>query len=131
MEANMTGDDIMLAGKRILYSQLIIGSIFILYETFFKDKINLESALTGMVIAIVPSLIGMIFASFKAKYKPKQNLNDLMQLSRNIKIIYTIVMFVLTFRFMALRNVTVLAAYCITVLGFFISPLFKDKQENF
>ncbi|MFC5080389.1 ATP synthase I chain [Vibrio thalassae] len=128
MQASIPSEDIMLAGKRILYGQLMLGLMFILYEILFGDRLDILSASIGVVIAVVPPFIGMIFASLKAKYKPQHNLKDLMRLSRNIKMIYTIVMFILTFRFMELNNVTVLAGYCITVLGFFISPMLKDQQ---
>ncbi|GAL34140.1 hypothetical protein JCM19240_1048 [Vibrio maritimus] len=37
-------------------------------------------------------------------------------------------MFIFTFRFMAVNQYMVLAAYCITVLGLFLSPMFKEQQ---
>ncbi|SDG80522.1 hypothetical protein SAMN04488136_10315 [Vibrio xiamenensis] len=130
MEANSTSDSIMLAGKRILITQLGLGLAFVVYELFSNGAIGVESALTGVVIAIVPSMIGMMFASMKSKMKPSESLRDLMNLSRNIKLIYTIIMFVLTFRFMALRNIVVLIAFCVTMLGHFLTPLFKDQDER-
>ncbi len=105
MEANIHDDPILVAGKRILIAQAALGLVFIAYEYMRSGTLSAESAITGVLIAILPSLFGMVFASIKSRVKPEESLRDLMHLSRNIKVIYTIVMFVLTFRFMALRNI--------------------------
>ncbi|MCE7629068.1 ATP synthase subunit I, partial [Vibrio fluvialis] len=120
-----TSNAIMVAGKRILCAQTVLGLLFIGFEYFRYGTLSAESAFTGVVIAVVPSLIGMLLASIKSKFKPTESLRDLMNLSRNIKVIYTILMFVLTFRFMALRNIVVLIAFSVTMLGHFFTPMFK------
>ncbi|MFB9135632.1 ATP synthase subunit I [Vibrio sp. AK197] len=130
MEASSTSDSIMLAGKRILITQLVIGLVFVLFELFSGGVVGVESAVTGVVIAIIPSMAGMLFASMKSKMKPTESLRDLMNLSRNIKLIYTIILFILTFRFMALRNIVVLIAFSLTMFGHFFTPLFKDQDER-
>ncbi|MCE7600984.1 ATP synthase subunit I [Vibrio fluvialis] len=130
MEASSTSNVIMVAGKRILCAQTVLGLLFIGFEYFRYGTLSAESAFTGVVIAVVPSLIGMLLASIKSKFKPTESLRDLMNLSRNIKVIYTILMFVLTFRFMALRNIVVLIAFSVTMLGHFFTPMFKDKAER-
>ncbi|EKO3931794.1 ATP synthase subunit I [Vibrio fluvialis] len=130
MEASSTSNAIMVAGKRILCAQTVLGLLFIGFEYFRYGTLSAESAFTGVVIAVVPSLIGMLLASIKSKFKPTESLRDLMNLSRNIKVIYTILMFVLTFRFMALRNIVVLIAFSVTMLGHFFTPMFQDKAER-
>lgn len=128
MHSNISSKSIILAGNRMLYSQIIFGSIILLYQIVFKSKLDIESAFVGVSVAIAPLFMGTIIASYKARRKPNHSLKDLLKLSRNIKVIYTIVMFIFTFRFMAVNQHTVLAAYCITVLGLFLSPMFKEQQ---
>ncbi len=57
MQASIPREDIMLAGKRILYSQLMLGLMFILYEILFGDRLDILSASIGVVIAVVPPFI--------------------------------------------------------------------------
>ncbi|USD61692.1 ATP synthase subunit I [Vibrio sp. SCSIO 43140] len=128
MHSNISSKSIILAGNRMLYSQMVFGSITLLYLIVFKSKLDIESAFIGISIAIAPLFMGTRVASYKAKRKPEYSLKDLLKLSRNIKVIYTIVMFIFTFRFMAVNQHMVLAAYCITVLGLFLSPMFKEQQ---
>lgn len=130
METNITSNAIMLAGRRIVIAQLLLGGLFMGYEYLSNGVLSAESALTGVLIAVLPSLLGMVMASIKSKLKPEKSLRDLMNLSRNIKIVYTVVTFVLTFRFMALRNIVVLIAYSVTMLGHFFTPMFKDPSER-
>ena len=130
MEANIHDDPILMAGKRILIAQATLGLVFIAYEYMRSGSLSAESAITGVLIAILPSLFGMVFASIKSRVKPEESLRDLMHLSRNIKVIYTIVMFVLTFRFMAVRNIVVLIGFCVTMFGHFLTPLFRDRFER-
>ncbi|NOH60996.1 ATP synthase subunit I [Vibrio sp. RE88] len=130
MSVNINSDPILVAGRRILVAQASLGFVFIVYEYMRNNTLSAESALCGVLIAILPSVLGMVFASVKSRLKPDKSLRDLMHLSRNIKVIYTIVMFVLTFRFMALRNIVVLIGFSVTMLGHFLTPMFKDQLER-
>ena len=90
---------------------------------------NIESSLIGVLLAAVPSLIGMLLASYKATLRPNKSVKDLVRLSRNIKVIYTIVLFGLVFHFMVVRNSVVIVSYCITFLGCFISPFWYQQDR--
>ncbi|WPC76131.1 ATP synthase subunit I [Vibrio porteresiae] len=130
MEANSTSKAIMLAGRRILFAQAALGVLFVIGAFLFAGQLSGESAVTGVVIAVLPSLFGMGLASIKSRSKPSESLRDLMNLSRNTKVIYTIIMFVLTFRLLALRNIIVLVAFSVAMLGHFFTPFFTDRNEG-
>ena len=123
-------DDIIIATKRMVKCQVAFGAVAILYEVFFSTARgrNIESALIGVLLAVVPSLIGMLLASYKARSRPNKSVKDLIQLSRNAKIIYTIIFFFFIFHFMVIRNVAVITSYCITFLGCFISPFWYQQD---
>ncbi|PMH46822.1 hypothetical protein BCU68_01935 [Vibrio sp. 10N.286.49.B3] len=123
MQHDNASTDIVLAAKTMLMSQCLFGVLAIAYEIIMNNSLSVESSLIGVVIAIIPALFGMYIASRKVKYKPNINMKDLMHLSRNIKLVYTVIMFVLAFKFMALSNTVVIEAYCITFIGYFIAPM--------
>ncbi|MCA2017250.1 ATP synthase subunit I [Vibrio tritonius] len=130
MEANSTSKAIMLAGRRILFAQAALGVLFVIGAFLFAGQLSGTSAFTGVLIAIFPSFLGMGLAAIKSRSKPSESLRNLMNLSRNTKMIYTIIMFVLTFRLLALRNIVVLVAFSVAMLGHFITPLFTDQNEG-
>ncbi|MGF1742485.1 hypothetical protein L4C34_15645 [Vibrio profundum] len=128
---NCVSDDIIIATKRLVKCQVAFGAVAMLYEVFFSTARgrNIESALIGVLLAIVPSLIGMLLASYKATLRSNKSVKDLIQLSRNAKLIYTVVFFGLVFHFMVIRNVVVIISYCITFLGCFISPFWYQQDR--
>ncbi|MBF9002793.1 ATP synthase subunit I [Vibrio nitrifigilis] len=130
MVANSTSKAIMLAGRRILCAQLTLGILFIIGVFFSQGKLSAESACIGVIIAILPSYLGMGLASIKSRSQPTKSLRDLMKLSRRTKLIYTVLLFVLTFKLLSLHNVVVLIAFSVAMLGHFVTPLMAGQDEG-
>ncbi|EAS45486.1 hypothetical protein C9J48_07720 [Photobacterium profundum] len=128
MEVPSSRSDILLAAKQILISQIICGAIYLPYVVMYSDLLGIESALIGMAIAVIPSMMGMITATFKVKLKKDSSISELIRVTRTVKLVYTVVMFILAFRFMALSNVIMLSAYGMTFLGCFLTPILNKPQ---
>ncbi|MFA0697923.1 ATP synthase subunit I, partial [Vibrio sp. 10N.222.49.C9] len=77
--------DILVAAKRVILCQVVLAIGVVLFEVFFGNKIDMESAVLGVVIAMIPPLIGFIYASLKVQRNPNYSLRDLMQMSRVVK----------------------------------------------
>jgi F0F1-type ATP synthase assembly protein I len=128
MEVSSSRSDILTAAKQILISQIICGAIYLLYVVIFSDLLGIKSALIGMAIAVIPSMMGMVTATFKEKLKKDSSISELIRVTRTVKLVYTVVMFILAFRFMALRNVIMLSAYGMAFLGCFLTPILNKPQ---
>nr|WP_284676602.1 hypothetical protein [Vibrio sinus] len=114
----------------MLRSQLFFGMLAILYQIFSEDVTRIESASIGVVVAIIPGLFGMYLASVKAKKNPDADIKDLIQFSRKVKLVYTVILFAIVFRLMDVENIVVIASYCITFIGYFVSPFLNKKEDD-
>lgn len=125
-----TSDDILIAIKRMMRSQLFFGMLVIIYQIFSGDIARIESASIGVVVAIIPGLFGMYLASVKAKKNPDADIKDLIQFSRKVKLVYTVILFAIVFRLMDVENIVVIVSYCITFIGYFVSPFLNKKEDD-
>ncbi|CAH0539193.1 ATP synthase subunit I [Vibrio marisflavi] len=125
-----TSDDILIAIKRMMRSQLFFGLLVIIYQVFSGDIARIESASIGVVVAIIPGLFGMYLASVKAKKNPDAEIKDLIQFSRKVKLVYTVILFAIVFRLMDVENIVVIVSYCITFIGYFVSPFLNKKEDD-
>ncbi|EGU30355.1 hypothetical protein VIBRN418_19558 [Vibrio sp. N418] len=125
MKESTASKDILLAMRKIMLCQLTFGLFAVAFEVLssFHRELNIESALIGVFLAIIPGMFGMFVASRKVKYRPNVDLKDLMQLSGSVKLVYTVISFALVFHFFKMRNVVILISYAITFLGYFVAPL--------
>ncbi|MCL9782628.1 hypothetical protein M9194_14425 [Vibrio sp. S4M6] len=130
MTSSTASEDILTAIKRMLRSQLFFGMLAILYQIFSEDVTRIESASIGVVVAIIPGLFGMYLASVKAKKNPDADIKDLIQFSRKVKLVYTVILFAIVFRLMDVENIVVIASYCITFIGYFVSPFLNKKEDD-
>ncbi|GAD80818.1 ATP synthase subunit I [Vibrio ezurae] len=122
--------DILVAAKRVVLCQVVLAVGVVLFEVIFGNKVDMESAALGVVIAMLPPLIGFMYASLKVQKNPNYSLRDLMQMSRVVKIIYTFVMFILAFRFFGLDNPVILEAYVVTMIGYFFAPFIIGSHTS-
>ncbi|MEZ9301899.1 ATP synthase subunit I [Vibrio breoganii] len=122
--------DILVAAKKVILCQVVLAIGVVLFEVFFGNKIDMESAVLGVVIAMIPPLIGFIYASLKVQRNPNYSLRDLMQMSRVVKLIYTFVMFILAFRFFGLDNPVIIEAYIVTMIGYFLTPFIIGSNKS-
>ncbi|EGU46590.1 hypothetical protein VIOR3934_07548 [Vibrio orientalis CIP 102891 = ATCC 33934] len=132
MKESTASDDILLAMKKIMWCQLLFGLFAIIFEIFssYNRGVNIESALIGVILAILPGMFGMFLASRKAKFRPDVDIKDLMQLSGSMKLVYTVISFALVFHFFKMRNVVMITSYSITFLGYFVAPLLYKYLPN-
>ncbi|MDN3702246.1 ATP synthase subunit I [Vibrio artabrorum] len=122
--------DILVAAKTVVLCQVILAIGVVLFEVFFGNKLDMESSVLGIVMAIIPPLLGFIYASLKVRKNPNYSLRDLMQMSRVVKIIYTFLMFILVFKFLKLDNPVILYAYIFTMVGYFLTPFITTSNRS-
>lgn len=120
----------MVAGCRILRMQSYLGALVILGAMCTQGLVTAESAFMGTVIAILPTFLGNGLAAFKSRSQPKKGLKDLMTISRRTKLVYTMVLFIVTFRAMTLHDTVVLFAFSVVMLGHFLAPWQKEHSER-
>ncbi len=72
----------------------------------------------------------MYLASVKAKKNPDAEIKDLIQFSRKVKLVYTVILFAIVFRLMDVENIVVIVSYCITFIGYFVSPFLNKKEDD-
>ena len=130
MQAISTSQAIMVAGCRILKVQSYLGGIVIVATLYTQGMVTAESALMGSLIAIVPTFLGNGLAAFKSRSQPKKGLKDLINISRRTKLVYTMVLFIATFRAMTLHDTVVLCAFSVVMLGHFMTPWQKEHSER-
>ncbi|WP_367971275.1 hypothetical protein RJD38_10935 [Vibrio scophthalmi] len=72
MKESTASKDILLAMRKIMLCQLTFGLFAVAFEVLssFHRELNIESALIGVFLAIIPGMFGMFVASRKAKYRP-------------------------------------------------------------
>ncbi|CAM3064656.1 ATP synthase subunit I [Vibrio rarus] len=122
--------DILVAAKRVVLCQVVLAVGVVLFEVLFGNKVDMESAALGVIVAMLPPLFGFIYASLKVQRNPNYSLRDLMQMSRVVKIVYTCLMFIIAFRFFGLDNPVMLEAYIVTMIGYFFAPFIIGSHKS-
>lgn len=131
MKLEGVSTSIIVAAKRVFLCQIVLAVGVVLYEVVFGNKLDMESAILGCAIAMLPALIGFFYSSLKVQRNPNYSLRDLMQMSRVVKLIYTFVAFIIAFRFFMLDNPVILEAYIVTMVGYFLTPFIADSQSEY
>ena len=86
MEVSSSRSDILSAAKQMLISQIICGAIYLPYVVISSDLLGIESALIGMAIAVIPSMMGMVTAMFKVKLKKDSSISELIRVLERLSL---------------------------------------------
>jgi ATP synthase protein I len=103
--------------RKVLFYQSIIAIVLTLFFIFFSGKYSGISALYGGLICILP---GMVFALLAFRYAGASQ-NKLVVRSfnkgNNLKFIFTIVLFVVVYKWPNLQPLPLLISYIVTLLA--------------
>ncbi|MEC6796274.1 ATP synthase subunit I [Photobacterium sp. S4TG1] len=128
MKAYSGCNDIISAAKIILLGQLILGFLFIILICITNNAFGVKSAIIGVAIAIIPSLLGLSSAAYKLKKNREANIRYLAKLNSLVKWVYTALMILAVVRFIPVDNKIMLLAYSVTFLGCFLTPILNKPQ---
>ncbi len=128
MKADSGCNDILSAAKSISLGQLIFGCLFIIFICFTNNTFGVKSAIIGVAIAVIPSLLGLGSAAYKLKMNKEINIRYLAKLNTLVKWVYTALMILVVVRFIPVNNNIMLLAYSVTFLGCFLTPILNKPQ---
>ena len=128
MKADSGCNDIFSAAKIILLGQLILGFLFIIFICIINNTFGVKSAIIGVAIAVIPSLLGRGSAAYKLKINKDVNIRYLAKLNLLVKWVYTALMILAVARFIPVDNKVMLLAYSVTFLGCFLTPILNKPQ---
>ena len=128
MKADSGYNDIISAAIIILLGQLILGCLFILCICITQNTFSVKSAIIGVAIAVIPSLLGLGSAAYKVKINNEINIRYLAKLNTLVKWVYTALMILVVVRFIPVDNKIMLLAYSVTFLGCFLTPILNKPQ---
>ncbi|MEC6816135.1 hypothetical protein [Photobacterium toruni] len=128
MKADSGCNDIFSAAKIILLGQLILGFLFIIFICITNNTFGVKSAIIGVAIAVIPSLLGLGSAAYKLKINKDVNIRYLAKLNLLVKWVYTALMILAVARFIPVDNKVMLLAYSVTFLGCFLTPILNKPQ---
>ncbi|PST93335.1 hypothetical protein C9I86_06520 [Photobacterium sp. NCIMB 13483] len=128
MKADSGCNDIISAAKIILLGQLILGFLFIISICITKNMFDVKSAIIGVAIAVIPSLLGLGSAAYKLKMNRDISIRYLAKLNSLVKWVYTALMILAVVRFIPVDNKIMLLAYSVTFLGCFLTPILNKPQ---
>ncbi|WP_394166382.1 ATP synthase subunit I [Photobacterium piscicola] len=128
MKADSGCNDIISAAKIILLGQLILGFLFIISICITKNTFGVKSAIIGVAIAVIPSLLGLGSAAYKLKMNRDISIRYLAKLNSLVKWVYTALMILAVVRFIPVDNKIMLLAYSVTFLGCFLTPILNKPQ---
>ncbi|PSW13521.1 hypothetical protein C9J01_11880 [Photobacterium rosenbergii] len=128
MEGHSPCSDIISAVKSLLLAQSIIGAIVVLHEVVSSDYLSVKSALIGVVIAVVPSLLGLLAVAIKVKRNKRSNINQLAWFNEVIKWTYTALLMLLVSKIFEINEVVMLMTYSLTYLGSCLTPMLNKPQ---
>ncbi|MCP4956416.1 ATP synthase subunit I [Photobacterium aquimaris] len=128
MKAGSGCNDILSAAKVILLGQLILGCLFTLFICITNNAFGVKSAIIGVAIAVIPSLLGLVSAAYKLKKNDEVNIKYLAKLNSLVKWVYTAVMILVVVRFIPVNSEIMLLAYSVTFLGCFLTPILNKPQ---
>ncbi len=104
MKADSGCNDILSAAKIILLGQSILGFLFILFICIANNTFGVKSAIIGVAIAVIPSLLGLGSAAYKLKMNNEVNIKYLAKLNTLVKWVYTALMILAVVRFIPVNN---------------------------
>ncbi|WP_297483131.1 ATP synthase subunit I [uncultured Photobacterium sp.] len=128
MKADSGCNDIISAAKIILLGQLIFGFLFIIFIYITNNSFGVKSAIIGVAIAVIPSLLGLGSAAYKLKMNIDVSIRYLAKLNSLVKWVYTALMILTVVRFISVDNKIMLLAYSVTFLGCFLTPILNKPQ---
>ena len=128
MKADSGCNDIISAAKIILLGQLIVGFLFIISICITNNSFGVKSAIIGVAIAVIPSLLGLGSAAYKLKMNTDVSIRYLAKLNSLVKWVYTALMILTVVRFIPVDNKIMLLAYSVTFLGYFLTPILNKPQ---
>ncbi|MEZ8739341.1 ATP synthase subunit I [Photobacterium swingsii] len=128
MESYSPGSDIISVVKSLLIAQSIVGALVISYQIVLGDALSVESALIGVAIAVVPSLLGLLAVAVKVKRNNRSHISELAWFNESIKLIYTAVLMLLVSRFIEINEIVMLVAYSLTYVGSCLTPILNKPQ---
>lgn len=129
MTKHDASEDIRHISKKVMRYQLVFGSLFIAYQFLSHDYMNVFSAIFGVVIATVPNLLGIYSATRLYKMHSEMNEKDVMYVASVLKLFYTVMLFIVAFRYLHLDNLVTLSSYCIAFVGYFSFPIISKKTR--
>lgn len=116
MATSLTQEGRQLA-KKVLFFQSLIAIVLALFFTLYSDKYSGISALYGGFVCLIP---GMVFAFLAFKYAGASH-NKLVVRSFNkgskLKFIFTIMLFVLVYKWPNLQPLPLLISYVVTLMS--------------
>ncbi|MGR5062141.1 ATP synthase subunit I [Photobacterium sp. DNB22_13_2] len=128
MEGLSPFSDIISALKSLLLAQSIIGVVVVLYEFVSSDSLGGESALIGVAIAVVPSLLGLLSVAIKVKRNKRSHIGELAWFNEIIKWTYTALLMLMVSRFNEINEIVMLVAYSLTYVGSCLTPMLNKPQ---
>ncbi|MDO6541284.1 ATP synthase subunit I [Photobacterium sanguinicancri] len=128
MESYSPGSDIISVVKSLLLAQSIVGAAVILYQIVSGDSLSVESALIGVAVAVVPSLLGLLAVAVKVKRNKRSHISELAWFNESIKLTYTAVLMLLVSRFIEINEIVMLIAYSLTYMGSCLTPILNKPQ---
>ncbi|KXI23885.1 ATP synthase subunit I [Photobacterium sanguinicancri] len=128
MESYSPGSDIISVVKSLLLAQSIVGAAVILYQIVSGDSLSVESALIGVAVAVVPSLLGLLAVAVKVKRNNRSHISELAWFNESIKLTYTAVLMLLVSRFIEINEIVMLIAYSLTYMGSCLTPILNKPQ---
>ncbi len=117
-------------GKRLVKQQLMFATLVTLVSvlvTYFIWELNYAySALLGGVIVIIPNVIfGRKAFKYAGATKSQQVIDEFYQ-GEKLKILITVVLFALVFRFLPIVPVPLFSVFCLVMILSLLTPvLFK------
>lgn len=128
MESHSPSSDIVSVIKSLLIAQSIIGAIVILYEIISGDSLSVESALIGVIVAVVPSLLGLLAVALKVKRNNRSHISELAWFNEAIKWTYTAVLMLLVSKYIEINEIVMIVAYSLTYMGSCLTPILNKPQ---
>ncbi|WP_235310745.1 ATP synthase subunit I [Paraglaciecola algarum] len=106
-----------LLAKKILFFQSLVAIILALVYTVFSGKYDGLSALYGGLICVLP---GVVFAFLVFRYAGASQIKLVVRSfnkGSKLKFLFTILMFILVYRWQNLQPLTLLITYVVTLMA--------------
>ncbi|MCV2886522.1 ATP synthase subunit I [Aestuariibacter sp. AA17] len=111
-----------LAAKVIVFQSLIAG-LFALFEFIQNGEISGVSAICGAIICILPNTIFARFAFLHSGASQNQQVVRSFNKGAKLKLLLTMILFVVAFKFLPIEPLTVLIAYALTTASQWVAML--------